>query len=268
MLGGSLTRPCTTCPRSLGGNSILVGSCRGLCSGVLKGHSAEAILLGCRLLLQLWCHERFMIGRPVVSLEGPIRRPERGGVNGSPKFTTKDSHMRLPRSRSHNGPTNSRNKPKTILKRKHNSRSKGLSCHAKAQADGPRGWGGRSASTGRMVRDPRADSPKKRNRTSNTAPRKTDGPRLVPGWSASNRFHADSTRSPGGQYAVSRRTVRPARGRSDTPTRMVRQTTCSKTLTPQRIYARTRKNWTNMRRTQTARTVRGLQATVRQARTE
>jgi hypothetical protein len=44
-----------------------------------------------------------------------------------PKFTTKDSHMSLPRSRSHNRPTNPRNKPQTIPKRKNDSRSKGLS---------------------------------------------------------------------------------------------------------------------------------------------
>jgi hypothetical protein len=77
-----------------------------------------------------------------------------------PKFTTKDSHMSLPRSRSHNGPTNPRNKPQTTPKRKKNTRSKGLSNSAEAEADGPRGWGGRSADTGRTVCDPRADSPK------------------------------------------------------------------------------------------------------------
>jgi hypothetical protein len=77
-----------------------------------------------------------------------------------PKFTTKDSHTSLRRSHSHNGPSNPRNKPQTIPKWKHNSRSKGLNCHVKAQVDGLRGWGGRSASTRRMVRDPRADSPK------------------------------------------------------------------------------------------------------------
>jgi hypothetical protein len=36
-----------------------------------------------------------------------------------PKFTTKDSHTNLPRSRSHNKPTNHRNKSQTIPKRKH-----------------------------------------------------------------------------------------------------------------------------------------------------
>jgi hypothetical protein len=50
------------------------------------------------------------------------------------------------------------------------------------------------------------------------------------------------------------------RGRCGAPTQMVQQTTCSKTLTPRRIYVRARKNWMNTRRTQTARTVHGLQA--------
>jgi hypothetical protein len=35
-----------------------------------------------------------------------------------PKFTTRESHTSLPRSRSHNGCTNPRNKPQTIPKRK------------------------------------------------------------------------------------------------------------------------------------------------------
>jgi hypothetical protein len=43
-------------------------------------------------------------------------------------------------------------------KRKHDSRSKGLSNPAQCLAGGPQGWGGRSADTGRTVRDPRADS--------------------------------------------------------------------------------------------------------------
>jgi hypothetical protein len=69
-----------------------------------------------------------------------------------PKFTTKDSHMSLPRLRSHDGRTNPRNKPQTISKRKHEPRSKGLSCSAAVQADGPRPWGGLSATTTRTVR--------------------------------------------------------------------------------------------------------------------
>jgi hypothetical protein len=76
-----------------------------------------------------------------------------------PKFTTKDSHTSFPRSRSHTRPTNPRNKPLMIPKRKHDTRSKGLSCPAKTLADGPRGRGGRSARIGRMVRNPRAEGP-------------------------------------------------------------------------------------------------------------
>jgi hypothetical protein len=70
----------------------------------------------------------------------------------NPKFTTKDSHTSLPRSRSHDRRTNPRNKPQTIPKRKHKPRSKGSSCSAAVQADGPRPWGGLSATTTRTVR--------------------------------------------------------------------------------------------------------------------
>jgi hypothetical protein len=85
----------------------------------------------------------------------------RADINSSPKrelglcskFTTKDSHMSLPRSRSHNGPTNLRNKPQTIPKRKRNSRSKGLSSTAKPQADCPRPPGEPSAWVRRTVRE-------------------------------------------------------------------------------------------------------------------
>jgi hypothetical protein len=69
-----------------------------------------------------------------------------------PKFTTKDSHTSLARSRSHDGRTNPKNKPQMIPKRKHEPRSKGLSCSAPVQADGPRPWGGLSATTTRTVR--------------------------------------------------------------------------------------------------------------------
>jgi hypothetical protein len=72
-----------------------------------------------------------------------------------PKFTTKDPHTSLPRSRSHYGLTNPRNKPQTIPKRKHEARSKGLSYSAATLADSPQPRGGRSASTVRTVRDPR-----------------------------------------------------------------------------------------------------------------
>jgi hypothetical protein len=76
-----------------------------------------------------------------------------------PKFTTKDSHTSLPRSRSHYGPSNPRNKPQMIPKRKHEPRSKGLSCPMNTLAYSPRPRGGWSAVTGRTVRYPRADDP-------------------------------------------------------------------------------------------------------------
>jgi hypothetical protein len=60
--------PLDVVPQISWGNSVLASAYRGLCSGVLKGREAELILLSCPLLLQLWCHERFVIGRPVVAL--------------------------------------------------------------------------------------------------------------------------------------------------------------------------------------------------------
>jgi hypothetical protein len=69
----------------------------------------------------------------------------------NPKFTTKDSHTSLPKSRSHDGRTSPRNKPQTIPKRKHEPRSKGLSCSTAVQADGPQPWGGLSATTTRTI---------------------------------------------------------------------------------------------------------------------
>jgi hypothetical protein len=60
--------PLDDVPHISWGKYVLTGTYRGLCSGVLKGRSAEVTLLSCPLLLQLWCHERFTIGQPVVSL--------------------------------------------------------------------------------------------------------------------------------------------------------------------------------------------------------
>jgi hypothetical protein len=76
-----------------------------------------------------------------------------------PKFTTKDSHTSLPRSYSHYGPTNPRNKPQPIPKRKRNSRSKGLSNSALDQAECPQAPSGPSARLGRTVRGHLADRP-------------------------------------------------------------------------------------------------------------
>jgi hypothetical protein len=106
------------------------------------------------------------------------------------KFTTKDSHTSLPRSCSHDGPNNPRNKPQTIPKRKRNSRSKGLSNSAEVQVDGPRPSSGQSV---------------KHNRTSRSAPWNTDGP-----WPP--RGQSD----PRGQSGSPGRTVRQPRANSPT----------------------------------------------------
>ncbi|WVZ62589.1 hypothetical protein U9M48_012323 [Paspalum notatum var. saurae] len=45
---------------------VLAATYRGLCTSCLKSSSAEPIFGGCPLLLQLWAHERFQIGRPAV----------------------------------------------------------------------------------------------------------------------------------------------------------------------------------------------------------
>jgi hypothetical protein len=87
----------------------------------------------------------------------------------------------LPRSRSPSGPTNPRNKPQTIPKLKRNSRSEGVSNSAQAQADGPRGGGGRSARSRRTVRK------SQQNLQYCT---------LKNGWSASNWCYADSPQRP------------------------------------------------------------------------
>jgi hypothetical protein len=117
-----------------------------------------------------------------------------------PKFRTKDSHMSLPRSCSHTGPTNHRNKPQTIPKRKHDSRSKVISCPAKALADGPGGRGGQSARTGRTVRDPRVDGPLKATEQSAAHP-ETRMVCTLRGLSEGNSCHADGLRPLGGRSA-------------------------------------------------------------------
>jgi hypothetical protein len=64
--------PLDAVPQISWGNSVLVSAYRGPCSGVLKGRAAKPILLGCPLLLQLWCHK---LGRG-----GPA--PRRHGMRG------------------------------------------------------------------------------------------------------------------------------------------------------------------------------------------
>jgi hypothetical protein len=76
--------PMDAVPHINWGNTVLAYTNRGLCLGVLKGRSKQAILLG-RPLLQLWCHERFTIGRPVVSLHSYEALPE--GHDPRDRFT-------------------------------------------------------------------------------------------------------------------------------------------------------------------------------------
>jgi hypothetical protein len=76
-----------------------------------------------------------------------------------PKITTKDSHTSLSRSRSHNGPTNPRNKPPNDQKVKAKLKeAKDLAVPRtpwqtvrNPGADGPRSPGGRSAAHGWTV---------------------------------------------------------------------------------------------------------------------
>jgi hypothetical protein len=129
-----------------------------------------------------------------------------------PKFTTKDSHTSLPRSRSHNGRTNPRNKPQTIPKWKHEARTKGLSYSETAQADCPRSPGGLSAGTADGPR-PTADGPLITNRTTQPAPPHADGPYHVFGRSASNSCRVDCPRRSG------RLSAKPLSTKSHWPTR-------------------------------------------------
>jgi hypothetical protein len=50
------------------GNAVLAATYRGLCSTVTRPTSREAILLGCPLLVQMWIHEWFDIGRQRTDL--------------------------------------------------------------------------------------------------------------------------------------------------------------------------------------------------------
>jgi hypothetical protein len=151
-----------------------------------------------------------------------------------PKFTTKDFHTSLPRSRSHNGPTNPRNTPQTIPKRKHDSRSKGLRCPATTLVDIPRPWGGRSAITGRTVRYPRADGPLIATERPNEHPTT----RTVRIWSSDGPRATRVARTVCDRW----RTVRPSRRRSATPTWTVRQTPSDQNQTAKRIETKTLKN--------------------------
>jgi hypothetical protein len=60
--------PLEQMPQISWGSAVLAATYRGLCSVVTRPASREAILLGCPLLLQMWIHERFDIGRPTTDL--------------------------------------------------------------------------------------------------------------------------------------------------------------------------------------------------------
>jgi hypothetical protein len=74
------------------------------------------------------------------------------------KLTTKGTHTSFPKSHSHNGPTNPRNKPQLKATRKRNTRSKGLWRSAQPGADRPRGGSGLSARAWRTIHKHVADS--------------------------------------------------------------------------------------------------------------
>jgi hypothetical protein len=57
-------------------SAVLTATYRGLCSAVSRPASKEGILLGCPLLLQMWIHEWFDIGRPKADLSEYLPVPE------------------------------------------------------------------------------------------------------------------------------------------------------------------------------------------------
>ncbi|WVZ62019.1 hypothetical protein U9M48_011814 [Paspalum notatum var. saurae] len=58
--------PLEAIPQFSWGSAVLAVTYRGLCTSCLKSSGAEPIFGGCPLLLQLWAHERFQIGRPAI----------------------------------------------------------------------------------------------------------------------------------------------------------------------------------------------------------
>jgi hypothetical protein len=60
--------PLEQMPQISWGSVVLAATYRGLRSIMMRPTSREAILLGCPLLLQMWIHERFDIGRPRTDL--------------------------------------------------------------------------------------------------------------------------------------------------------------------------------------------------------
>lgn len=72
-------------PQYSWGSAVLAETYRGLCLACVKTRGIP-VLLGCPLLLQLWCHERFPIGRPLVDA-GPYREAGQDEVD-RPTFGT------------------------------------------------------------------------------------------------------------------------------------------------------------------------------------
>jgi hypothetical protein len=60
--------PLEQMPQISWGSTVLAATYKGLCSPVSRPVSKEGILPGCPLLLQMWIHERFDIGRPRANL--------------------------------------------------------------------------------------------------------------------------------------------------------------------------------------------------------
>jgi hypothetical protein len=60
--------PLEQMPQISWGSAVLAATYRVLCSAVTRPTSREAILPGCPILLQMWIHERFDIGRTRADL--------------------------------------------------------------------------------------------------------------------------------------------------------------------------------------------------------
>jgi hypothetical protein len=68
--------PLNQMPQISWGSVVLAATYRGLCSAVSRPVSKEGIVLGCPLLLQMWIHERFDIGRVKADLSDYQTLPE------------------------------------------------------------------------------------------------------------------------------------------------------------------------------------------------
>jgi hypothetical protein len=108
--------------------------------------------------------------------------------------------MSLPKSRSHNGPTNLRNKPQLKATWKRHSRNKGLRQFAMPRVNCQRCPGRRSVWSRRIVREVTADGPK-RNPNNQYFTLKKDGSYPTRERSMSNLCRADDPRAPSERFA-------------------------------------------------------------------